>query len=329
VVVDDLSGDPRFAHVRNTRLRHGSLVVVPLLSHGGMIGILYATKEAKFGFVKDDVEVISAFADQATIAVENSRLIKKSLERERLLRDMLVAQEMQKKLLPQSVPTRPMLEIDAVSTPAFEVGGDYYDFVELPGDRIGIIVGDVSGKGVPAAFYMSVVKGVFQALGKTCGSPRDFMIKANEALAGTIDKHSFVSLIYGIVDVRSATLTLARAGHCPLLHLGASGVEYIRPNGMGVGLSGGPIFDGAIEERIIPLGEGDVCVFYTDGITEARAGDEEYGYERLLEAARTSRTSSAPAICRGILDSVKAFAQDPASNDDLTLVVLKWIGSRN
>ena len=98
------------------------------------------------------------------------------------------------------------------------------------------------------------------------------MIKANEALSGSIDKHSFVSLIYGIVETGSATLTLARAGHCPMLLVGNDRVEYVRPTGMGVGLSGGLVFEGAIEERTISLREGDVCVFYTDGITEARFG---------------------------------------------------------
>ncbi len=324
VVVDDIVTDARFSHLRKSGLQHASLVVVPLVAHGALTGILYATKSGKFGFVKDDVDVISAFADQATIAIENSRLIKKSLERERLIREMLVAQEMQRKLLPQSLPQLPMLELGAVSTPAFEVGGDYYDYVELAPDRFGIIVGDVSGKGVPAAFYMSVVKGIFQALGKTCTSPREFMIKANDALAGSIDKHSFVSLIYAIVDAGQGTLTVARAGHCPLLRIGHSGVEYVRPGGMGVGLSRGSVFDQAIEERTIRLEEGDVCVFYTDGITEARSGDEEFGYERLLQVAQRERGGAAPVICERILDSIRSFTENRASHDDLTLVVLKW-----
>jgi len=326
LVVDDFTADPRLRHLRKAGLKHGSLVVVPLVSHGGLLGILYATKEAKYGFVKDDVDLISTFADQATIAIENSRLIKKSLDRERLFREMLVAQEMQRKLLPQMLPKFLPLEIGAISTPAFEVGGDYYDFVELGNDKIGIIVGDVSGKGVPAAFYMSVVKGIFQALGKTCSSPREFMIKANEALAGSIDKHSFVSLIYGILEIGSGTLTLARAGHCPMLHIGHDHVEYIRPNGMGVGLSRGPLFDGAIEERTLLLREGDVCVLYTDGITEARRGEEEFGYERLLQVAQESRTDKAAGICQQIMNAVKTFTENQATHDDLTLVVLKWSG---
>ncbi|HTY60000.1 MAG TPA: SpoIIE family protein phosphatase [Bacteroidota bacterium] len=327
IVVDDIERDPRFAHLKKRLPFAGSLVVVPLVSHTGLAGILYATKKESFGFVRDDVEAISAFADQATVAIENSRLIRESLEKERLYREMLVAQEMQKRLLPQHVPEAASIDLDAISTPAFEVGGDYYDFMELPDGRIGIAVGDVSGKGVSAAFYMSEMKGIFQALGRICSSPKEFMVKANEALADSIDKHSFVSLIYAILDPVTGRLTVARAGHCPMLHIRGEEVAYVRPNGLGMGLSRGAKFDDAIQEEVIILGEADVCVFYTDGVTEARCGDDEFGYERLMTAARAARGKTAAGIKEEILDTVSRFTEHRANDDDLTLVVLKWNGS--
>jgi sigma-B regulation protein RsbU (phosphoserine phosphatase) len=299
---------------------------VPLISHTGLVGILYATKKEAFGFMKDDVDLIAAFADQATVAIENARLIRESIERERLYREMLVAQEMQKRLLPQEVPVASTMEIDAISTPAFEVGGDYYDFMELSESRVGIVVGDVSGKGVSAAFYMSEMKGIFQALARLHTSPKEFMIQANEALAESIDSHSFVSLIYVIIDVRTGRMTLARAGHCPMLHLGRDGVTYVRPNGLGMGLSRGTIFSEAIEEVMIDLTPGDVCVLYTDGITEARRGDEEFGYERLQQVAREMQGRPAGEIKTEILRTVGEFSEHRAHEDDLTLVVLKWKG---
>jgi serine phosphatase RsbU (regulator of sigma subunit) len=327
IVVDDIERDARFVLLKKHKGIAGSLVVVPLLSHRGLAGILYAAKKESFGFVRDDVEAISAFADQATVAIENSRLIRESLEKERLYREMLVAQEMQKRLLPQHVPVAPTIDLDAVSTPAFEVGGDYYDFMELGDGRIGIAVGDVSGKGVSAAFYMSEMKGIFQALGRICSSPKEFMVKANEALADSIDKHSFVSLIYAILDSRSGRLTVARAGHCPMLHISGEKVAYVRPNGLGMGLSRGPTFDDAIQEEVIALGAGDICVLYTDGVTEARCGDDEFGYERLMAAARGAREKSAAGIKEEILETVSRFTEHRANDDDLTLVVLKWNGS--
>lgn len=326
IVVDDIERDVRFVHLKKRRPIAGSLVVVPLVSHTGLAGILYATKKESFGFVRDDVDAISAFADQATVAIENSRLIRESLEKERLYREMLVAQEMQKRLLPQHVPAAATIDLDAISTPAFEVGGDYYDFMELGDGRIGIAVGDVSGKGVSAAFYMSEMKGIFQALGRICSSPKEFMVKANEALADSIDKHSFVSLIYAILDPRSGRLTIARAGHCPMLHISGQTVVYVRPNGLGMGLSRGPTFDDAIEEEVIDLSAGDVCVLYTDGVTEARCGDDEFGYERLMAAAQNAREKSAAGIKEEILETVSRFTDHRANDDDLTLVVLKWSG---
>ena len=328
IIIDAVIRDVRFKQFRKTKLPFGSLVVMPLLSHTDLVGILYATKGSEYGFFKDDVDVISAFADQATVAIQNSRLIKKSLERERLLREMMVAQEMQRRLLPQRLPTFQSLEIDAISTPAFEVGGDYYDFVQLDDHTLGIVVGDVSGKGVSAAFYMAEVKGIFQSLSRMYPSPKQFMVKANEALASSIDKRSFVSLIYGLLDLRTGKLTLTRAGHCPMLLVSDTKVDYVRPNGMGMGLGQGEVFSHAIEERCVQLEEGDVCIFFTDGLTEAqRADDEEFGYERLLKAAERTRGRSASVIKNDILESVKSFVQSKANHDDLTLVVLKWKGN--
>ena len=326
VVIDAVAKDPRFAGGPKGIPRPGSLVIVPLVSHSGPIGFLFATKEAEYGFAKDDVELISTFADQATIAIENSRLIKKSIERERLVREMTLAQEMQRKLLPQGFPLVGGVDIDAISTPAFEVGGDYYDFVQLSESTIGVIVGDVSGKGVPAAFYMSEVKGIFLSLSALYASPREFMVRANAVLTETIDKHSFVSLLYGILDVRTGRFQIARAGHCPLLHVARSGSAYLRPDGMGLGLADDAFFAGTIEEQTVQLAPGDVCVFYTDGVTEAHKNEEEFGYERLRAAAGLADGKSAARTKEDILSAVDAFIEHDAPHDDMTLVVVRWLG---
>jgi serine phosphatase RsbU (regulator of sigma subunit) len=327
LLVDKIEGDPRFPVWRHHKDVAGSLVVVPLISHAGLAGILYATKKEAFGFVKDDVDVISAFADQATVAIENSRLIRESIERERLFREMLVAQEMQKRLLPQFLPSHSSLDIDAISTPAFEVGGDYYDFVDFGDGRVGVIVGDVSGKGVSAAFYMSEMKGIFQALGRMYHSPKEFLTHANEALVCSIDKHSFVSVIYAMFELEKGRVTVARAGHCPLLRVSGDRATYVRPNGLGMGLRSGSIFENAIEEESFDLQEGDVCVLYTDGLTEARREEDEFGYERLLETTRNVRDRTAAEIKDAILSTVSDFTNHRANDDDVTLVIVKWKGS--
>jgi serine phosphatase RsbU (regulator of sigma subunit) len=326
VVIDAVAEDPLFAAAPKGVSRPGSIVIAPLISHAGTIGFLYATKSVEYGFVKDDLELISTFADQATVAIENSRLIKKSIERERLVREMTLAQDMQRKLLPQELPQVRGLDIDAISTPAFEVGGDYYDFMQLAEDTIGIIVGDVSGKGVSAAFYMSEVKGIFQSLSTLYASPREFMVRANAVLSASIDKHSFVSLLYGILDVRTGRFQIARAGHCPLLHVSHSSSAYVRPDGMGLGLAGHGLFADSIEEYTLELARGDVCVFYTDGVTEAHRNEDEFGYERLRAAAGVANGKPAARIKEDILQAVDAFIEHGAAEDDMTLVVVRWLG---
>ncbi|MBI5475423.1 MAG: SpoIIE family protein phosphatase, partial [Ignavibacteriales bacterium] len=208
IIIDSIRDDKRTRDIPKSEMRFSSMAVVPLVSHEHVIGILYATKDVEFGFDKDDIDVISAFADQATIAIENSRLIEKSIERERLMREMMLAQEMQRKLLPQRIPQLKNIELEALSTPAFEVGGDYYDFLMIDEHHLGILVGDVSGKGVSAAFYMAEMKGIFQALSKIYREPREFLIEAQRALIETIDKRSFISVVYSVVNVNTGLMKI-------------------------------------------------------------------------------------------------------------------------
>ncbi len=325
VVIDDFDDDKRTAYLADVKHKIGSMVIVPLQSHDNFIGVLYATKEMAYGFDKEDVDVISAFADQATIAIDNSRLIEKSLERERLMREMMVAQEMQKKLLPQALPELKEVEIEALSTPAFEVGGDYYDYTMLDEHHFGIIVGDVSGKGVSAAFYMAEMKGIFQSLSKIYRSPKEFLIKAHAALSGTIDKRWFISVIYGVLDLRTGKLRVARAGHCPMLYISDGQSRFVQPTGMGLGMGTPEFFQSTLVEEEIQMKCGDVAVLFTDGVTEARHADgEEFGYEPLLDIGKTVRDQSALEIRDMIITEVDAHMNHEPPEDDLTLVVLKW-----
>jgi serine phosphatase RsbU (regulator of sigma subunit) len=328
LLIDEVSTDRRTKHLKAHGIRFGSLLSVPLVSHDQIIGILHATKDVEYGFDQDDIDVLTTFADHVTIAIENARLIAQSLERERYRQEMMVAQEMQKRLLPQKFPSSQSFEIAAMSEPSTEVGGDYFDFVNLSHGRVGVVVGDVSGKGVSAAFYMAEVKGIFQSLSMLSNSPRELLIRANHALIGSLEKKAFVSLMYAIVDVEKSTLELARAGHCPMIHISGNNRDMVRPSGLGLGLTDGEIFDNATEEKTIRLQKGDLCLFYTDGITEARneAGDE-FGYERLMSIAAEIRNQSAREIQDRILSEIRAYCGTTAFGDDLTLVVLKWLGT--
>jgi phosphoserine phosphatase RsbU/P len=324
VVIDEFSSDRRTRSLGEPVKNIGSLIGVPLVSQDAMIGILYAAKHIEFGFDQEEIDLISTFADHVTIAIENSRLIEQSIEQERLQQELMVAQKVQRKLLPQRLPRPDGFDLDAFSSPAFEVGGDYYDIVTLPDDKMGIVVGDVSGKGVSAAFYMAELKGIFQALSRSCESTKEFLIKTNNALYGSIDKSAFISLIYAIVDGRSSVMRLSRAGHCPMIHLHNGKIKFHKPNGIGLGLTGAELFDQVIEENTFPIGSGDICVFYTDGVTEARnsAGDE-FGVDRLVTTITRHRDFDAVSLRSVILREIGDFTGSDSFDDDLTIVILK------
>ena len=328
LLIDEVSTDRRTRHLKQHGIRIGSLLSVPLVSHDQIIGILHATKDVEYGFDQDDIDVLTTFADHVTIAIENARLIEESLERERYRQEMVVARDMQKRLLPQKFPQNRSFEIAAMSEPSMEVGGDYFDFVELSRGRVGIVVGDVSGKGVSAALYMAEVKGIFQSLSKLSDSPRELLIRANDTLIDSLEKRAFISLMYAILDVERSTLGLARAGHCPMIHISGNDNDMVRPSGLGLGLTDGEIFNNATEEKTIFLKKGDLCVFYTDGITESRNEEgEEFGYERLVSLAAEIRNESAAKIQDRILREIRAYCGKTAFGDDLSLVVLKWLGT--
>lgn len=327
-LIDDILADRRMKHVKSDGDLKGSMLSVPLLSHEELIGILHATKDIEYGFDQDDIDVLTTFADHVTIAIENSKLIAKSIERERLHQEMMVAQRMQQRLLPQSVPELPSVDIAAVSESSLEVGGDYYDFVQLGDGKFGIVVGDVSGKGVSAAFYMAEVKGIFLSLSKLCSSPRELLVRANQTLMESLERNVFISLIYVMIDTHKSSMVMARAGHCPVVYISGDGCELVRPTGLGLGLTNGSVFEDSTEERNIQLQRGDVCVFYTDGITESRdKNGEEYGYDRLVRTAMAARSLNACKIKDSILDDVRTYRGNSSDGDDMTLVVLKWRGN--
>jgi serine phosphatase RsbU (regulator of sigma subunit) len=328
LLIEDIWSDRRTKYLKEKGFARGSLLAIPLLSHSKLIGVLHATKEYQNAFDQDDIDVMTTFADHVSIAIENSRLIAKSIERERLHQEMMVAQRMQKRLLPQRLPDIPSVEFAAVSESSFEVGGDYYDVINLPDERIGIVVGDVSGKGVSAAFYMAELKGIVLSLSKICSTPRELLLRANDTLMESLEKNAFISAVYAVLDVPHASLTMARAGHCPVILISGDSSELVRPSGIGLGLTNGPQFAQATEEREIKLKHGDICIFYTDGITEARNAEmEEYGYERLVQVAGECRDCSAEVMKDKILQSVRTFIGQGAYTDDVTLVVVKWLGN--
>lgn len=306
----------------------GTLLGIPLIARDEMLGALFVAKEITHGFEKDDVEAINIFAAQAALALDNARLFTEQIEKTRLARELDIAREVQQKLLPQSLPKLRGLRLAASSVAAQEVGGDYYDVVRIDENRLAFIVADVSGKGTSAAFYMAEMQGIFQSVSRIAPSPKDFLGHANCALAAALEKNVFISAIYGVVDVETETIVMARAGHCPAALMRLDGTaRYVRSRGMGLGLDRSGRFERFLTEETFCLKPGDVFALYTDGVVESRDGaDEEYGYDRLLDALQEHRHEDAGDLHDSLIDHLGLFLGEQDYDDDMTLLVLKWDG---
>ena len=302
-----------------------SLAVSPIKTHNEVKGYLVAAKKNDFIFDDEDKNAVDTFSDYASIAIENSRLLEESIEKERLEKEFDVAREIQRKILPSKNPELESLTISSVFIPAFEVGGDYYDFFELTENKFGFVIADVSGKGISAAFIMAELKGIFESLSKTIETPKEILVKANEILHRTLDRKSFVSAAYGVIDLKKETLSISRAGHCPVLLIRNNIVQNIRPSGIGLGLNFTDHFVNTLDEIRIDLKEDDLIVLYTDGITEAKNINlDDFGNIEFEKILLENCDKHVDEISNKVIREVTLFSQNISQHDDITLVILKW-----
>jgi serine phosphatase RsbU (regulator of sigma subunit) len=315
------------ALISKWRMQIGSFAGAPLIgANGQVLGILYAAKHQNFGFDPDDVNMLEAYANQAAIALENSKLLKSSFERERMEQELQIAREVQMRLLPQEVPHVRNIQIDTLTITAYEVGGDYYDFYKHNESNLGLIIGDVSGKGTSAAFYMAETKGIIQSLAQIYQSPRDILIQTNKILFRSMEKKSFISLLAASIDCHKNLIRFARAGHCPIIHFSHKdrGTHLHQPEGLAVGIDEGKVFDSYLREHEIALEKGDILAFYTDGLSEAmNTENEEFGEERICEIIRANADLPVSELKETMIDQILTFLDGRNLHDDLTLILIK------
>jgi serine phosphatase RsbU (regulator of sigma subunit) len=258
-------------------------------------------------------------------------LLEQKAEKERLEQELRIARTIQMSLLPQGPLSRSGVTLAAHSEPAREVGGDYYDVLPLDGRRFGLLIADVSGKGTSAALYMAELKGLILALNPRYQSPRELLIEANRILSPHLDARSFITMTYAIMDVDASTMTYARAGHCPLIHVPGPGafdsdIRTLAPDGLmlGLKLDNGEMFERLLSEDTIALGPGDMVVLYTDGLSEAMNEEFDcFGEERLEAAIESRRHLPFEDIRDGILDDIRTFVGGGEQHDDMTMLLLK------
>jgi len=310
-------------------LRHEfyrSIVVIPLFIQDQYVASIALLKDVNEGFSKEMIEIIRTFINQASISIENHRLLMEAIVNERYKEELKIAKRVQEGLMPKALHTNCDLEISTFSKAAAEVGGDYFDTYKISDERLAIIVGDVSGKGTSAAFHMSQMKGIFHSLVQLNLPIHEFIIKANNALSECLDRTSFITIAYFIINSEKKTFQFSRAGHCPTLYYTAqkNQVMYLEDNGLGLGILRDRQFDSYVEVNEINYQTGDILVLYTDGITEAKnSRNEEFGYERLKWLLEEKANLEAIDIKEAIVQGMYDFCGSNVIDDDVTLLIIK------
>ena len=306
-------------------------LAIPLNVQNRTIAVLsLVNKENGEQFSFENEATLNALAEQAAIAVMNLIVHGHLRETERLERQIELASEVQRCLLPNSCPNTPGYDLAATSVPAQEVGGDYFDFLLLDEDHLLIVVADVSGKGIPGALNMATVRSVLRSLSSPNLNARDLMIAVNRFIQPDLPRGSFISMLLGILHIPSGQMDIARAGHEPLMVLrnGAEEFESYAPLGIALGLVNGDLFSSNIESQTVDFNQGDIAVLYTDGITESMHPKwEEFSIGRFEQTLLKARQSNSQEMVDAVKKRISNFTGGTPQHDDLTLVILKRTAS--
>lgn len=313
------------ATLKGSRFR--SILAFPIFVKGENIGTLALLKELPDGFNKEMTKIVSTFANQAGISIENFRLLEEALQGERYKEELKIAKAVQKSLLPQVLEQDAEFEIAAFSESADEVGGDYYDTLRINEQETSLIIADVSGKGTTAAFHMSQMKGIFHSLAQDCIEPDEFMARSNKALIYCLERGSFISAIFFLINTHNKTVRYSRAGHCPVLYYSASKnkAEYFKDKGVALGMVRNNSYKNFVEANTFTYQPGDIMVLYTDGITEAKSKKgEEFGYDRLAAIVMEVKTLEPKQIQDYLISKLYEFSGTDNINDDYTTMIVKF-----
>ena len=318
VIVPDVSADARYVDVKHdTR----SEIVVPIVLDDRIIGVVNLECNRVNAYDQHHESLMRAFASQAAITVERARLHEKLLSGQKIEEQLKIAREIQQTFLPESDPQVSGYDICGRNVPSGQVGGDYYDFIRIVDGQMGIAIGDVVGKGIPAALIMASFRASMIAEIRNNYSIRTICEKVNSLLVESLNPGNFVTAVYGVLDSRNHILTFCNCGHNqPILLRNSGEVEFLKEGGPVLGVTDGAIF----EERPLFLNTGEVVVFFTDGVTEVFDRDgREFGVTSLLEVIKLNKSKSAAAILQAVHEAVIGFAAPDHPFDDLTMIVLK------
>jgi sigma-B regulation protein RsbU (phosphoserine phosphatase) len=323
LLTSDAQADDRF-NIRQSVVYLGlrSILCVPLSLKERVIGVIYVDNRLQAGiFTQADLDLLTAIASSAAIAIENARLYQVAVEKGRLERELQMARKVQASLLPAEMPQIPGWEFTAQWRPAREVAGDYYDFIGFPG-ALGLVIADVTDKGLPAALFMVFTRSVVRNSLTRAGSPAQGITHANEVICSESTNGLFVTLVYAWLDPSSGELTYVNAGHNPPLYYRAGGdqLSLLHNTGIPLGVEESSIYT----QQTISLEPGDFVLFYTDGVTDAiDAAQQEYGMERLEQAVLDARRLPAGEMLASLEGDIRRFTGPAAPFDDITILLVK------
>lgn len=325
--IEDVKSHPVFRNCPHLYSEKVSLLVAPLRYAGKDMGVLAVARRHEDGeFTANDFAVFQSAAEQSSFAIGNARIHKEASEKRAMESELRTAREVQRILLPQADPVVPGFRISGTNLPARIISGDYYDYIDLGDEKFGIVIADVSGKGVPAGLLMAMCRSSLRSVARGENSPSKALAAVNRQLFPDIREDMFISMAYGILDGATGILTLSRAGHDPALcfRRDTGKVESLRSPGLALGVDSGQVFERVTKDQEVILKSGDCVLFYTDGVKEAiDSQEEEFGMERMAQVFSAAAPLGAETVLTRMQEELKQFTGECPQMDDITLVAIE------
>jgi phosphoserine phosphatase RsbU/P len=321
VYIEDASTDPRVSYPEQAK-REGlvSGLCAPMTYRGTTVGVIRVYAGTRHAFTSDEEALLRTAGTQAAAGIIQARLLDERRDTERYLRQVRYAGDIQRRMIPDRPPPHPFAEFGCVYVPSLDVGGDFYDFIEMPSGHVGITIADVVGKGMPAALMMASVRSALRAYASTVRSARAIVSRVNRHMYRETLVHEFATVFYGVFSSTQRSLTYVNAGHDPPLLLRGDEFVELFVGGLVVGV----VPDTDFEEATVMLEPGDVIVFYTDGVIDAMNFDgEHFGRQRLRESVLKHRDVSPDELAKQIMWDTRRFAGLAPQTDDITVVATR------
>jgi len=304
-------------------------LLAPLQYSGREIGVVAIVRKhssASGYFSSNDFEVFRSASEQSAFALGNAMIHKELVEKRKLDDEIRTAREVQNVLLPSEEPIIPGYRVSGRNTPARMISGDYFDYIELDNDKTGVVIADVTGKGVPAGLLMAMCRSVLRLTAKMVDTPSEALALVNRNLFPDVREDMFVSLAYVVLQHGTGNLCLSRAGHDPpmMFRSNTGTIENIKPPGLAIGIDEGEVFERVTKDLDLQMESGDCLLLYTDGVCEAEDDKEgEFGKERLREVFLQSAPLGSEAVVEAVQQAVASFAGDTPQFDDITMIAIE------